>query len=192
MIWLYVTWLLYFKVSPNVVLLKALVIRLVYLICCIFFPIAIFILKPWGNDLTWCTVLYATSDFYGFIFMFFQIIISSVILLLSYWFTRKFLLYFLIVVQKSSKIMISLEVLKVEWVLKDSNKYLLNYLLGFPGGLDVKVSVCSVGDLGSIPGLERSRREGDATHSSVLAWKIPWMKEHRRLQFMGSQRVGHD
>ena len=30
------------------------------------------------------------------------------------------------------------------------------------------------------------------THSSVLAWKIPWMEEHRRLQFMGSQRVGHD
>ena len=57
--------------------------------------------------------------------------------------------------------MISLEVLKVERVLKDSNKYLLNYLLGFPGGLDGKVSVCSVGDLGSIPGLERSRREGD-------------------------------
>ena len=122
MIWLYVTWLLYFKVSPNVALLKALVIRLVYLICCIFFPIAIFILKPWENDLTWCTnvylsVLYATSDFYGFIFIFFQIIISSVILLLFYWFTRKFLFYFLTVVQKSSKIMISLEVLKVEQVL---------------------------------------------------------------------------
>ena len=31
-----------------------------------------------------------------------------------------------------------------------------------------------------------------ATHSSALAWKIPWMEEPRRLQFMGSQRVGHD
>ena len=31
-----------------------------------------------------------------------------------------------------------------------------------------------------------------ATHSSTLAWKIPWMKEHHRLQSMGSQRVGHD
>ena len=31
-----------------------------------------------------------------------------------------------------------------------------------------------------------------ATHSSVLAWKIPWMKEPGRLQSMGSQRVGHD
>ena len=31
-----------------------------------------------------------------------------------------------------------------------------------------------------------------ATHSSILAWKIPWMEESGRLQFMGSQRVGHD
>ena len=31
-----------------------------------------------------------------------------------------------------------------------------------------------------------------ATHSSILAWKIPWMEEPRRLQSMGSQRVGHD
>ena len=31
-----------------------------------------------------------------------------------------------------------------------------------------------------------------AIHSSTLAWKIPWMEEPDRLQFMGSQRVGHD
>ena len=31
-----------------------------------------------------------------------------------------------------------------------------------------------------------------ATHSSTLAWKIPWMEEPRRLQSMGSQRAGHD
>ena len=31
-----------------------------------------------------------------------------------------------------------------------------------------------------------------ATHSSTLAWKIPWMEEPRRLQSMGLQRVGHD
>ena len=31
-----------------------------------------------------------------------------------------------------------------------------------------------------------------ATHSSTLAWKIPWMKEPGRLQSMGSRRVGHD
>ena len=31
-----------------------------------------------------------------------------------------------------------------------------------------------------------------ATHSSTLAWKIPWMVEPGRLQSIGSQRVGHD
>ena len=31
-----------------------------------------------------------------------------------------------------------------------------------------------------------------ATHSSTLAWKIPWMEEPGRLQSMGSWRVGHD
>ena len=30
------------------------------------------------------------------------------------------------------------------------------------------------------------------THSSILAWKIPWMEEPGRLQSMGPQRVGHD
>ena len=31
-----------------------------------------------------------------------------------------------------------------------------------------------------------------ATHSSILAWKIPWMEERGRLQSVGSQRVRHD
>ena len=31
-----------------------------------------------------------------------------------------------------------------------------------------------------------------APHSSILAWKIPWMEEPVRLQSMGWQRVGHD
>ena len=31
-----------------------------------------------------------------------------------------------------------------------------------------------------------------ATHSGTLAWKIPWMEEHGRLQSMGSLRVGHN
>ena len=31
-----------------------------------------------------------------------------------------------------------------------------------------------------------------ATHSSTLAWKIPWMEDPGRLQSMGSQRVEHD
>ena len=56
----------------------------------------------------------------------------------------------------------------------------------------VKASACNVGDLGSIPGSGRSPGEGNATHSSTLAWKIPWMEEPGMLQSMGSQRVGHD
>ena len=31
-----------------------------------------------------------------------------------------------------------------------------------------------------------------ATRPSTVSWKIPWTKEHGRLQSMGSQRIGHD
>ena len=31
-----------------------------------------------------------------------------------------------------------------------------------------------------------------ATHSSILAWEVPWTEEPGELQFMGSQRAGHD
>ena len=43
----------------------------------------------------------------------------------------------------------------------------------FPGGSVGKESACIVGDLGLIPGLERSPEEGMATHSSILACSIP-------------------
>ena len=39
---------------------------------------------------------------------------------------------------------------------------------------------------------EDALEEEMATHSSVLAWRIPWIEEHGGLQSMGSQRVGHD
>ena len=41
-------------------------------------------------------------------------------------------------------------------------------------------------------GQEDPLEKGMATHSSILAWKIPWMEERGRLLFMKSQRVGHD
>ena len=41
-------------------------------------------------------------------------------------------------------------------------------------------------------GLEDPLEKGMATHSSILAWRIPMDKENGRLQSMGSQRVGHD
>ena len=34
--------------------------------------------------------------------------------------------------------------------------------------------------------------EGMATHTSILAWEIPWAEEPGGLQAMGSQRAGHD
>ena len=45
--------------------------------------------------------------------------------------------------------------------------------LGFPDGSGSKESTCTAEDLGSIPGLGRSLEEGMATHSSILAWRIP-------------------
>ena len=68
----------------------------------------------------------------------------------------------------------------------------MNPVIPFPGGSDGKAvkpttretRVQSLGwDL-----LEKET----ATHSSILAWKIPWMEEPGRLQSMGSQRVRHD
>ena len=41
-------------------------------------------------------------------------------------------------------------------------------------------------------GEEDPLEKGLATHSSILAWKIPWTEEPGRLQSMGSQRVEHD
>ena len=41
-------------------------------------------------------------------------------------------------------------------------------------------------------GQEEPLEKGMATHSSTLAWRIPWTEEPGRLQSMGSYRVGHD
>ena len=48
------------------------------------------------------------------------------------------------------------------------------------------------GDMGSIPGWGRSPGGGNATHSSILAWRIPWREEPGRPQSMGLHRVRHD
>ena len=63
---------------------------------------------------------------------------------------------------------------------------------GFPGGSECKESACSAGDLVSIPGGEGPLEEEIATHSSILAWRIPRTKEPGRLWSLGSQRAGHD
>ena len=41
-------------------------------------------------------------------------------------------------------------------------------------------------------GREDSLEKEIATHSSILAWRISWTEEPGGLQFMGSQRVGHN
>ena len=60
------------------------------------------------------------------------------------------------------------------------------------GGSDGKASAYNVGDLGLILGWEDLLEKEMTTHSSILAWKIPWMEEPGRLQSMGLQRVGHN
>ena len=44
----------------------------------------------------------------------------------------------------------------------------------------------------SIPGSGSSPGGGMATHSGILAWRIPWTEKPGGLQSTGSQRVGHD
>ena len=48
---------------------------------------------------------------------------------------------------------------------------------GFPSGSDGKASACNMEDWGSIPGWKDPLEKEMATHSSILAWKIPWTKE---------------
>ena len=83
--------------------------------------------------------------------------------------------------------------------------------MSFPGDSEVKVSACNVGDLGSslvtqrlkcLPAMwetwvrsvswEDPLEKEMATHSSILALRIPWMEEPGGLQSTGSQRVRHN
>ena len=59
--------------------------------------------------------------------------------------------------------------------------------MDFPGGSEGKESACNVGDQIRSLGWEDSLEKEMATHSSILACKIPWMEEPGRLQSMGSQ-----
>ena len=64
--------------------------------------------------------------------------------------------------------------------------------LGFPGGSDGKASAHNAGET-QVQSLDwEDPLEETETHSSILAWKIPWTEDPGRLQSMESQRVGHD
>ena len=57
-------------------------------------------------------------------------------------------------------------------------------LRGFPGGSDGKESACNAGDLVRSLGQEDPLEKEVATHSSILAWRIPWAEEPGGLQSM--------
>ena len=60
------------------------------------------------------------------------------------------------------------------------------FLGGFPGGSDIKESAMRETQVQSL-GREDPLEKGTATHSSTLAWRIPWVEEPSRLQSMVSQ-----
>ena len=59
------------------------------------------------------------------------------------------------------------------------------------GGSDGKASTMQETQVQSL-GREDLLEKEMATHSSTLAWKVPWMEEPGRLPSMGSRRAGHD
>ena len=65
-------------------------------------------------------------------------------------------------------------------------------LVGFPRGSVGKESACDVGDLGLIPGLERSPGERNDNPLVYSARRIPWTEKPGGLRSMGLQGVGHD
>ena len=60
-----------------------------------------------------------------------------------------------------------------------------------PGVKNLPANAVDIRDSGSIPGLGRSPA-GNATHSHILAWRIPWTEEPGGLQSTGLHRVRHD
>ena len=71
-------------------------------------------------------------------------------------------------------------------------EYTHTHTQSFPGGSDGKESAHSAGDPGLIPESGRPPEKEMATHSSILAWRIPGTEEPNGLLSMGLHRVGHD
>ena len=61
------------------------------------------------------------------------------------------------------------------------------FSLGFPGGSDSKESAYSAEDRVQSLGQEDPLEKGMATHSSILAWRIPWTEEPAEPQSIGSK-----
>ena len=78
------------------------------------------------------------------------------------------------------------------WVIQPGVLHAVLCIWGFLGGsvirnLSAMQTSCNAVDMGSTPGLGRSPQKEMATHSSILAWRIPWAEEPGRLQSMGLQ-----
>ena len=63
------------------------------------------------------------------------------------------------------------------------------FVVSFPGGAEVKVSACNVGDLGSIPGLGRSPGEGNGNPLQDYCQENPMDRGAWQATVQGSQRV---
>ena len=63
-------------------------------------------------------------------------------------------------------------------------KHTQTHIFGFHGGSVVK-NPLNAGDMGSVPGLGRSRGEGNGNPLQYTCWRIPWKEEPGRLQSMG-------
>ena len=77
------------------------------------------------------------------------------------------------------------------------NFYLFIFFEGgegdFPGGSDGEESACNAGDVSFDPWVRKIPLEkGMATHSNILARRIPWTQETGQLQSVGVQRVRHN
>ena len=75
---------------------------------------------------------------------------------------------------------------KIHWLIfSPLSSFSNNKYPGHPRWLSGKESACQAGDPDSIPGWEDPLEKEIATHSSVLAWEIPWTEEPGGLQSMG-------
>ena len=70
------------------------------------------------------------------------------------------------------------------------SRFSFNTSRGFPGGSVVKNLPANAGDVGLIPGLGNALEKEMATHSSIIAWEIPWTEEPGSP--WGGKRVKHD
>ena len=88
--------------------------------------------------------------------------------------------YTIVLISQASKAMLKILQARLQ---QDMNRELPDVQAGFRKGRGIRDQIANISG---------SSEKAIATHSSTLAWKIPWMEEPGRLQSMGSLRVGHD